>query len=224
MAEAALWFEPLLDLIPHEVTQVVLRKGGVVYAQGQKADGVYFVKKGKVRRSVLSKAGQIAVLGVLTPGEFCGEGCLSGQARRVSSTTAVTAATVVRVEAAALAKALHGSHELSEAFLAHLLARNITVEKGFCGQLFNHLGRRLARVLLKLSCSGQEAAYAEGHTISATISLETLAKMIGTTRSRVNAILDQFCRLGLIDYSGETPDGAIRVHPELLTDVVLSDY
>jgi len=218
-----LWFEPLLALIPQKLTQVVLRKGGVIYAQGHKSDGVYFLKKGRVRRSVLSKAGQVAILDDLAPGEFCGEGCLSGQALRVSSAIALGAVTVVKVEKAVLAQALRDLHALSEAFLAHLLARNVSVEKDICGQLFDRLEKRLACALLKLSRLGQPAAQADDRTTSACISQQALAKMIGTTRFRINAIMMQFRRLGLIDFGGELADGAILVHPALLTAIVLAD-
>ncbi|HUX68667.1 MAG TPA: Crp/Fnr family transcriptional regulator [Terriglobales bacterium] len=222
-AAGRLWFEPLLDLISRPLTQVVLRKGDVVYTQGQKSDGVFFVKKGRVRRSVLSKAGQEAILDDLVPGEFCGEGCLSGQALRVSSATALTAAIVVKVEHAVLAKALREVHALSEAFLVHLLARNVSVEKDICGQLFNHLERRLACVLLKLSRLGQPTTQTAGRTASATMSQQGLAKMIGTSRSRISAIMTQFRRLGLIDYGGDLPAGTVVVHPALLNAVVLVD-
>ncbi len=222
-AAGRLWFEPLFALFPHEITQLVLRKGEVIYAQGQKTDGVYFVKKGKVRRSVLSKSGQEVVWDILKPGEFCGEGCLLSQMLRVSTTTTVSTTVVVKVEKAVLTKALHDSPGLCEAFLAHLLARNIVVEKDICGQLLSHLENKLAHTLLKLSRLGPEAAPSEDPTIAVYINQKMLAEMSGISHVRINTIMSQFRRLGLVDYSGESPDGEVRLHPKLLIDVVLSD-
>ncbi|HXE31899.1 MAG TPA: Crp/Fnr family transcriptional regulator [Terriglobales bacterium] len=193
-------------------------KGEAVYRQGDAADGIFFLERGKVRLSVLSRAGKEAILGVLTPGEICGEGCLAGQARRVGSAMAVSAATALRVEKAVLVQALHENHPLSEAFLAQLLSRNIDFEEDMCDQLFNHSEKRLARALLKLSRFGQNPACENGQAITPKISQEALANMIGTSRARVNYFMNKFRRLGLIDYNGE-----VHVHPELLTDVVLSD-
>lgn len=212
------WFQALLKSIPRGKSEVVFRKGELVYSQGQQADAVYFIEHGKVRLSVLSKAGKEAILGILTPGDFCGEGCLAGQAWRVGSATALTAATTTKVQKTALVQALHDQHPLSEAFLAQLLAHNIAFEEDICDQLFNHSEKRLARALLKLARFGQEPPNVDGHVITPKISQEALAEMIGTTRSRVNFFMNKFRRLGLIDYNGE-----VHVHRELLTDIVLSD-
>ena len=212
------WPAELLSGITVGKTRVTLRKGETLYSQGDIADSVFFVESGKVRLSVLSKAGRAAVLGNLAAGEFCGEGCLSGQARRIGTATATTAAKVVRVRKAELIGALHRQHPLSEAFLARLLARNIAFEEDICDQLFNHSEKRLARILIKLSRVGLDPINPTGRLIQPKISQETLAEMVGTTRSRVNLFMNKFRRLGLIDYNGE-----VRVHPELLTDIVLSD-
>ncbi|HUX66747.1 MAG TPA: Crp/Fnr family transcriptional regulator [Terriglobales bacterium] len=198
------------------MSRVRLAKGEMLYSQGQAATAVYFIEQGKVRLSVLSAIGKEAVLGVLVAGDFCGEGCLARQPRRTGSATAVTTSLVVKVERAALVQALHEQHPLSEAFLAQVLARNIAFEEDMCDQLFNHSEKRLARALLKLARFGQEPS--AGNTITPRVSQEALAEMIGTTRSRVNHFMNKFRRLGLIDYNGE-----VHVHPDLLTDVVLSD-
>ncbi|HXR97342.1 MAG TPA: Crp/Fnr family transcriptional regulator [Terriglobales bacterium] len=199
-------------------SRIELRKSETLYSQGDVADSVFFIESGKVRLSVLSKAGKEAVVGTLTAGEFCGEGCLSGQLRRVGTARATMATVVVCVDKAELVRALHEQHPLAEAFLAKLLVRNIAFEEDLCDQLFNHSEKRLARVLLKLARIGHQPTDIAGVVITPKISQETLADMVGTTRSRVNFFMNKFRRLGLIDYNGE-----IRVHPELMTDVVLSD-
>lgn|SRR6185437_9660025 len=220
-SEGTLWFEPIFALIPRAVTQVSLETGGMLYGQGQQSDGVYFVQRGIVRRSVRSRAGREATVAVVTPGGFCGEGCLSGQPFRVSSATATSTAAAVKVETAVLAKALHDSRELSEAFLARVLARSIAVEEELCGAIFTELETRRASARLQLSRFGDEAAPGEAAPLLMTISLKALAEMIGATPSRVSSVLSQFHSLGLVDYDGKSPDGEIRVHPQLLADVVL---
>ncbi len=213
-----LWFHVFLAKISHGKRQVALPKGGTIYAQGEPGDSVYFIEQVKVRLSVLSKGGREAILGILTAGDFCGEGCLTGQPLRVGSATAISAAVVCKILKSNLVQAFHDQHPLSEAFLAQLLARNIAFEEDICDQLFNHSEKRLARALLKLARFGLETSHAQGHLITPRISQEALAEMIGTTRSRVNFFMNKFRRLGLIEYNGE-----VRVRPELLTDVVLSD-
>jgi len=208
----------MLGLLDSGKREMEFAKGEVIYSQGQTSDAVFFLTKGKVRLSVLSKTGKEAILGILTKGDFFGEGCLAGQPRRVGSASAVVAVTLIRVERATLVQALHENHPLSEVFLAQLLARNIAFEEDICDQLFNHSEKRLARALLKLARFGQDPAQSTGHAISPKLSQEALAEMIGTTRSRVNFFMNKFRRLGLIEYNGE-----IVVHAELLTDVVLSD-
>lgn len=214
------WFEPLLAKISRGKSQENFRKGQLLYSQGQQADSVYFLAKGKVRLTVLSKTGKEAILGVLEPGDFCGEGCLAGQTHRIGSAVALTAGTAIKVQRSDLVQALHEQHPLSEAFLTQLLARNIAFEEDICDQLFNHSEKRLARVLLKLARFGQRPAGADEPPphITPKITQEALAEMIGTTRSRVNFFMNKFRRLGLIEYNGE-----IRVHRELLTDIVLND-
>jgi CRP/FNR family cyclic AMP-dependent transcriptional regulator len=217
-AAATRWFDPYLDRIPSGKTRLPFRTGALLYAQGQPSNAVFFIEQGKVRLSVLSRAGQEAILGTLTSGDFCGEGCLSAQPLRIGSAKAITPATIVRIQKEAMVRALHDLHPLSEAFLARLLKHNIAIEEDICDQLFNHSEKRLARALLKLARFGQDPDAAVDHTITPNISQEALAEMIGTTRSRVNHFMNKFRLLGLIEYNGK-----IRVHPTLLTDVVLSD-
>jgi CRP/FNR family cyclic AMP-dependent transcriptional regulator len=212
-----LWFDAVVTPLLANQQPTGLRKGTMLYTQGEAANSVYFLVRGKVRLSVLSKAGKEAVLGVIGPGDFCGEGCLAGQTRRMGSATAMTPAAAYCVEKELLVRELHREHPLAEAFLARLLARNISFEEDICDQLFNHSEKRLARALLKLARFGQEPS-TDGYRITPKISQETLAEMIGTTRSRVNFFMNKFRRLGLIDYNGE-----VHVHAELLTDVVLGD-
>ncbi|HXR97763.1 MAG TPA: Crp/Fnr family transcriptional regulator [Terriglobales bacterium] len=212
------WFAAPLNSIPRGRSTLHLRKGSLIYSQGQQADAVYFIRQGKVRLSVLSRTGKEAILGILAPGDFCGEGCLAGQALRFGTATAITTTVVVKIQKAELVRALHQQHPLSEAFLAQLLARNIAIEEDICDQLFNHSEKRLARALLKLAHFGNGPVQRHGYTITPRISQEALAEMVGTTRGRVNFFMNKFRRLGLIDYKGE-----VTVHPELLTDVVLSD-
>lgn len=212
------WFEPLLARISQGRRQLLLEKGDMVYSQGQKADSVFFLARGKVRLTVLSAQGREAVLGVITDGSFCGEGCLSAQALRVGSAQAVTACSGTQVEKPAMVKALHEQHPLAEAFLAQLLRRNISFEEDLCDQLFNQSEKRLARTLLKLARFGLAPSCPQGQLIHPNVSQEALAEMVGTTRSRVNFFMNKFRRLGLIEYDAE-----MRIHAELLTDIVLSD-
>jgi len=217
-AKAPLWPDAMLQSVTTGKTRLSLKKGVPLYSQGEPADAVFFIESGKVRLSVLSKGGREAILGVLTPGEFCGEGCLTGQPLRLGTAAAMIPTVAIRVQKAVLVRALHEQHPLSESFLIQLLARNIAFEEDMCDQLFNHSEKRLARALLKLARFGEEPANLRGHAITPKISQEALAEMIGTTRSRVNFFMNKFRRLGLIDYNGE-----VHVHPELLTDIVLSD-
>jgi CRP/FNR family cyclic AMP-dependent transcriptional regulator len=209
------WFTPLLQKIERGRSEVVLRKGGCFYSQGEKADAVYFLERGKVRLSVVSSAGKEAILGILDAGEFCGEGCLAGQPLRIDSATALSAAAAFRVQKEALVQALHDQHSLSEALLAQLVMRNLAFEEDICDQLFNYGEIRLARALLKLSRFGLGAGGVDGHLIIPKVSQELLAEMIGTTRSRVSFITNRFRRLGLIEYKGE-----IQVHAQLLTEFI----
>jgi CRP-like cAMP-binding protein len=193
---------------------VEYRRGDVVFAQGDAGDQVLYIQKGAVKLSVLSKAGRQAVVAMLGPGEFFGEGCLAGQAVRMGSATATMDSTVLLVAMEQMVRLLHEQHALSDRFIAHMLARNIRIEEDLIDQLFNSSEKRLARTLLLLARYGKP-----NKPVRAVppISQETLAEMVGTTRSRVNFFMKKFERLGFIDYR----DG-LKVNNSLLT-VVLHD-
>src|SRR4029078_8192359 len=168
-----------------------------VFSQGTPADAGFYIQKGKVKVTVLSEQGKEAVVAVLGPDEFCGEGCLTGQPVRLATATAMTECEIMRLEKATIISVLHGEPTFSEMFVSHLLARTIRVEADLVDQLFNSSEKRLARALLRLANFGKEG---EPEPILAKISQETLAEMIGTTRSRVSAFMNKFRELGLIDY------------------------
>jgi CRP/FNR family cyclic AMP-dependent transcriptional regulator len=207
----------LLERIDAGKTILRLRKDAKVFSQGDQAESIYFIQTGKVKITVVSAAGKEAVLTVLGPRGFLGEGCLVGQTVRISTATAIQSSTVFRIERRAMLRALHAQPELSEKFTASLLARNIDLEGDLCDQLFNHSEKRLARVLLKLARFGQHDPQPAAKM--SRMSHETLSEMVGTTRSRVSHFMNKFRKLGLIDYH----NGEITVRAELLTDVVLHD-
>ena len=188
---------------------VAFPKKETVFTQGDAADSVFYIQEGKVRLTVVSKIGKEATLGILNRGEFFGEGGLAGQPLRMGSATALTDCELLRIEKKAMMEALHREHEFSDMFVAYLLARNIRYEEDLVDQLFNSSEKRLARILLLLAHFGKESV---PETVIPKISQETLAEMIGTTRSRVSFFMNRFRKLGLIDYNG-----SLRVHRELLT-------
>ena len=210
--------ESLLKRIVVGKTVLQLQKNTPVFSQGTKADAIYFVQSGRVKLAVLSAQGKEAVLAMVGPREFFGEGCLVGQLFRISTATTTESSTVFRVKKQAMLQALHAQPELSQKFTAALLARNIDLEEDLCDQLFNHSEKRLARVLLKLSRFGQHPDIPEAKMPRMTH--ETLAEMVGTTRSRITFFMNKFKKLGLIEYTGT---GAVTVRDELITDVVLHD-
>ena len=188
------------------------RSNQKVFSQGHSADAVFYIQKGKVKITVVSEQGKEAVVAVLGPDEFCGEGCLTGQPLRLATATVMTDCEIMRLEKATMIRVLHEEPAFSEMFVSHLLARTIRVEADLVDQLFNSSERRLARALLLLANFGKEG---EPEPILAKISQETLAEMIGTTRSRVSAFMNKFRELGLIDYNGR-----IEVHRSLLNVVL----
>jgi len=194
---------------------VVFLQKQTIFAQGDVADSIFYIQEGKVRLTVVSKAGKEATLGLLSEGEFFGEGSLAGQALRMGSATAMTDCELLRIEKKAMMDALHREHEFSDMFVAYLLARNIRYEEDLVDQLFNSSEKRLARILLLLAHFGKESM---PETVIPKISQETLADMIGTTRSRVSFFMNRFRKLGFVDY-GE--DG-LQVHSSLL-NIVLHD-
>jgi CRP/FNR family cyclic AMP-dependent transcriptional regulator len=187
-------------------------KNQVIFSQGESADAVFYIQTGKVKVAVVSEHGKEAVVAVLGPDEFCGEGALAGQLRRMATASAMTECQVMRVEKAAIMRVLHEEAAFAEMFLAHLLARTMRVEEDLVDQLFNSSEKRLARTLLLLANFGKES---RPEPILAKISQETLAEMIGTTRSRVSQFMNKFRRLGLITYNG-----SIEVHSSLLNVVL----
>jgi len=190
-------------------------KDRTVFAQGEPADAVFFVQKGKVKVTVVSEQGKEAVVAILGTNDFFGEGCLAGQAQRISTVAAMTDSTIVRLDKAAIVRVLHEEPAFSEMFISHLLSRAIRVEADLVDQLFNSSEKRLARLLLMLANFGKEG---KPEPVIAKISQETLAEMIGTTRSRVSFFMNRFRKLGFINYNG-----GIEVHSSLL-NVVLHDH
>jgi CRP/FNR family cyclic AMP-dependent transcriptional regulator len=193
---------------------VEFHRGDVVYSQGDACDAVMYIQAGGVKLSVLSKTGREAVVAMLGPGEFFGEGCLAGQPIRMGSATTVLASTILFVDKHVMVGLLHKQHELSDRFIAHMLARNIRIEEDLVDQLFNSSEKRLARTLLLLARYGK---HDQPVREVPPISQETLAEMIGTTRSRVNFFMKKFERLGFISYRG-----GLKVNNSLLT-IVLHD-
>jgi CRP/FNR family cyclic AMP-dependent transcriptional regulator len=190
----------------------------VVFSQGDVADAVFYIKKGKVRLTVVSKTGKEATIAIMSEANFFGEGALAGQPLRMGSAVAMTDCELLRIEKKAMMEALHREHAFSDVFVAYLLARNIRYEEDLVDQLFNSSEKRLARVLLMLAHFGKEGV---PETVVPKISQETLAEMIGTTRSRVSFFMNRFRRLGFIHYAGGI-EGGLQVHSSLL-NVVLHD-
>jgi CRP/FNR family cyclic AMP-dependent transcriptional regulator len=193
-------------------TIVEYRKDEIVFAQGDVADTIYYIQKGRLKVVVISEQGKEAVVGMLEPGQFFGEGCLNGHSLRIATTTAMEACLVTAISKIAMLAALHGEPKFSELFMAHLLTRNSRIEEDLIDQLFNSSEKRLARLLLLLANFGKEGS---PQPISPNISQETLAEMIGTTRSRVSFFMNKFRKLGFISYNGK-----IEVHSSLLNAVL----
>ena len=195
-------------------TIVDYERADAIFTQGDPCDHVMYIQKGAVKLSVLSKAGREAVVAMLGPGEFFGEGCLAGQPVRMGTATATTESTILLIDKTQMVRLLHKQHALSDRFIAHMLARNIRIEEDLIDQLFNSSEKRLARTLLLLARYGKHDKPVRAVP---PISQETLAEMVGTTRSRVNFFMKKFQRLGFINYA----DG-LKVNNSLLT-VVLHD-
>jgi len=191
------------------------RKDQVVFSQGDTADAVFYIQRGKVKLTVVNEQGKEAVVAILGADEFCGEGCLAGQPRRIATVTAMTECTVMRLQKTSIIGVLRDEPAFSEVFISHLLTRTIRVEADLVDQLFNSSEKRLARLLLLLANFGKDP---KPEPIIAKISQETLAEMVGTTRSRVSFFMNKFRRLGFVDYNG----GGLEVHSSLL-NVILRD-
>ena len=190
------------------------RKDQIVYKQGEPADSVFYIQSGKVRKTVVSEQGKEAVVALLGSGDFFGEGCLTGEPLRLATVAAMTHCVIVRIAKADIIRVIHEEPAFAELFISHLLARNSRVQADLVDQLFNSSEKRLARLLLLLANFGKEG---RPEPILAKISQETLAEMIGTTRSRVSHFMNKFRELGLINYNGH-----IEVHSSLL-NVILHD-
>ena len=190
------------------------RKDEIVFSQGDPADAMFYIQEGKIKITVISEQGKEAVVAMLGPDDFFGEGCLAGQPRRMATAAAMTDSALMRLEKAAMIRVIHDEPAFSEMFIAHLLARTIRVEEDLVDQLFNSSEKRLARMLLLLANFGKDG---RPEPVIAKISQETLAEMIGTTRARVSFFMNKFRKLGFIDYNG-----GIEVHSSLL-NVVLHD-
>jgi CRP/FNR family transcriptional regulator, cyclic AMP receptor protein len=197
---------------------LAISKKHVIYAQGDAADAVFYIQKGQVKLTVVSKIGREATIGLLSEKNFFGEGALAGQALRMGSASAINDCEILRIDKKAMMVALHREHAFSDMFVAYLLARNIRYEEDLVDQLFNSSEKRLARVLLLLAHFGKEGV---PETVVPKISQETLAEMVGTTRSRVSFFMNRFRKLGFIHYAGGL-EGGLQVHSSLL-NVVLHD-
>ena len=189
-----------------------------IFAQGDRCESVMYIQQGGVKLSVLSKTGKEAVVAMLGPGDFFGEGCLAGQSVRIGSATAITPSTVLEIEKSQMVSVLHKQHALSDRFIAHMLSRNVRTEQDLIDQLFNSSEKRLARALLLLARYGRQTRPKQ---VVPKISQETLSEMIGTTRSRVNFFMNKFKRLGFIEYNGDLEAG-VQINSSLLS-VVLHD-
>jgi CRP/FNR family transcriptional regulator, cyclic AMP receptor protein len=203
-----------VDWADVRVQRVEYAAGATIFAQGDPASSILYVVRGTVRLSVLSSAGREAVIAVLDDNHFFGEGCLVGQLRRMATASAMDASTIIVVEKAEMVRQLHARPAFADRFLKHMLTRNIRIEEDLIDQLFNSSEKRLARTLLLLARYGEPEA---SHRTLPRVSQETLAEMVGTTRSRVNFFMNKFRKLGFIDYNG-----GLKVHNSLLS-VVLRD-
>ena len=198
----------------HGKTTLQAPKEQLIFSQGDTSDAVFYVQAGRVKLTVLSPQGKEAVVGILDHGSFFGEGCLVGQLACMATATALDASTIVRIEKAAMIRVLHDESSFSELFMAYLLSRNVRIQADLVDHLFNSAEKRLARILLLLAHYGKEG---KPEPVIPKISQDTLADMIGTTRSRVSFFLNKFRKLGFIQYNGR-----MEVHSSLL-NIVLHD-
>jgi len=209
-------WESLLEGISHDKAVIEYGANRNIFRQGQPADSLFYLRRGKVKLAVTSKEGKEGIVALLDPGEFFGEGCLAGQPLRMATATAMTDCTLFRIEKGLMIHLLHEQHEISELFVTHLLSRNIRYEADLVDQLFNSSEKRLARILLLLSHFGKES---KEEPVLPRVSQEDLAQMVGTTRSRVSHFMNKFRKLGFINYSDS---GGLTVHSGLLS-VILHD-
>jgi CRP-like cAMP-binding protein len=189
-----------------------VKRAELVYAQGAAAETIIYLQSGSVKLTVVNEVGKEAVVAILGPGDFFGEGCLAGQSVRIGTATAITSSTVLVIEKSEMLKLLHEEHDLSDRFIRFMLARNIRIEEDLIDQLFNSSEKRLARTLLLLARYGKED---QPHGVLPKMSQETLAEMVGTTRSRVNFFMNKFRKLGFIKYNG-----GLQINTSLLSVVL----
>ena len=194
---------------------VAFPKRQTIFVQGDSSDAVFYIQEGKVKLSVVSQIGKEATIGILNEGDFFGEGCLTGQPLRLCSATAMTDCSVMQIDKKSMTEVLHREHAFSDMFVAYLLTRNIRYEEDLVDQLFNSSEKRLARILLLLAHFGKEGV---PESVIPKISQETLAEMVGTTRSRVSFFMNRFRKLGFLDYG----ESELQVHSSLL-NIVLHD-
>jgi CRP/FNR family cyclic AMP-dependent transcriptional regulator len=206
--------ETFLTRVVKGKTQADYRKNQKVFSQGDPAESVFYVQQGRVKLTVISKDGKEAVIAILGPRDFFGEGCLAGQLLRMSTAVALSESFIIRLEKAGVIRALHDDPAFSELFLHHLLTRNIRIEEDLVDQLFNSSEKRLARVLLLLANFGKDG---KPEPVLPKMSQETLAEIVGTTRSRISFFMNKFRKLGFIEYNGK-----LEVHSSLLS-VILHD-
>ena len=209
-------FDPQTFLSTIDVgrTIAVFPQKQMIFSQGESSDAVFYIRKGKVKLTVLSKSGKEAAIAILSEGDFFGEGCLAGQAFRMCSAAAMVDSTVTRIHKKSMIDVIHREHAFSDMFVAYLLARNIRYEEDLVDQLFNSSEKRLARVLLLLAHLGKDG---KPEVAIPKISQESLAEMVGTTRGRVNFFMNRFRKLGFVDY--QTGD-ELQVHSSLLSVVL----
>jgi CRP/FNR family cyclic AMP-dependent transcriptional regulator len=209
-------FDPKIFLATVDVGRTIskYRRSQTVFSQGDLADAVFFVEEGQVKVTVVSEQGKEAGVALHGKGDFFGEGSLTGQPRRLATVKAMTESLIMRIDKAAIVRVLHDEPKFSEMFMSYLLTRNARVEADLVDQLFNSSEKRLARLLLLMANFGKEG---KPETVIAKISQETLAEMVGTTRSRINVFMNKFRKLGLIEYNG-----VMKVHGSLL-NIVLND-
>ena len=208
-------WEAFLAGFSHGKTVIEYGANRTIYNQGDPADSVFYIRRGKVKQAVTSQQGKEAIVAIQGAGEFLGEGCLAGRLLRIGTATAITDCTLVRIEKPLMARMLHEQHGISELFVTHLLSRNMRYEEDLVDQLFNSSEKRLARALLLLAHFGKE-----GHSESVLprVNQEHLAQMVGTTRSRVSHFMNKFKKLGFVDYDGSA--GGLMVHSGLLSVIL----
>ena len=209
-------FDPKLFLaqVGQGREQTNYQKNQMVFSQGDPANALFYIQMGKIKLTVVSKEGKEAVVGILGAGDFFGEGCLAGQSVRMATATTMSECSIMRLEKAGVVRLLHEQPTFSELLLHHLLSRNIRIEEDLVDQLFNSSEKRLARVLLLLANLGKDG---KPEAVIPKISQETLAEIVGTTRSRVSLFMNRFRKMGFIDYNG-----GLEVHSSLL-NVILHD-